>query len=60
MLTFSIASSAIGGLTAFVGFCAAYRLDMPLGPTEVTVSAAVLLAVSAADWLRRTLVPRPA
>ena len=60
MLTFSIASAAIGGLTAFIGFCAAYRYDMPLGPAEVAVSAAVLLLVSAGDWLRRALVARPA
>jgi ABC-type Mn2+/Zn2+ transport system permease subunit len=60
MLTFSIASAAIGGVTAFVGFCAAYRYDMPLGPAEVAVSAAVLLVVSAGHWVRRTLVARPA
>jgi ABC-type Mn2+/Zn2+ transport system permease subunit len=60
MLTFSIASAAIGGLTAFVGFCAAFRYDMPLGPAEVAVSAAVLLLVSAGDWVRRALVVRPA
>jgi ABC-type Mn2+/Zn2+ transport system permease subunit len=60
MLTFSIASSVIGGITAFVGFCAAYRFDMPLGPAEVATSATVLLVVSAGDWLRRTLVARPA
>jgi ABC-type Mn2+/Zn2+ transport system permease subunit len=60
MLTFSIVSAAIGGVTAFVGFCVAFRYDMPLGPAEVAVSAAVLLLVSAADWLRRTLAPSPA
>jgi ABC-type Mn2+/Zn2+ transport system permease subunit len=60
MLTFSIASAVIGGVTAFVGFCAAYRYDMPLGPAEVAVAAAVLLLVIAADWLRRALVARPA
>jgi ABC-type Mn2+/Zn2+ transport system permease subunit len=60
MLTFSLASSAIGGLTAFIGFCAAYRYDMPLGPAEVAVSAALLLLVSAGGWLRRALVTHPA
>jgi ABC-type Mn2+/Zn2+ transport system permease subunit len=60
MLTFSIVSATIGGVTAFVGFCVAFRYDMPLGPAEVAVSAAVLLLVSAADWLRRTLAPSPA
>lgn len=60
MLTFSAVSSAIGGVTAFVGFCAAYRYDLPLGPTEVAVSAAVLLVVSVGDRLRRALAPQPA
>jgi ABC-type Mn2+/Zn2+ transport system permease subunit len=60
MLTFSIASSAIGGVTAFVGFCVAFRYDMPLGPAEVAVSAAVLLLVSAGCRLRRAWAPQPA
>jgi ABC-type Mn2+/Zn2+ transport system permease subunit len=60
MVTFSVVSSAIGGVTAFVGFCAAYRYDMPLGPTEVAISAGVVLLVSAGDWLRRSLAPHPA
>jgi ABC-type Mn2+/Zn2+ transport system permease subunit len=54
MLTFSIASAAIGGATAFAGFCAAYRYDMPLGPAEVAVTSTVLLAVGGARWLWRT------
>jgi ABC-type Mn2+/Zn2+ transport system permease subunit len=60
MLTFSIASAAIGGLSAFVGFCAAYRYDMPLGPSEVAVSALMLLIVAGATRLRHALSPRPA
>ena len=60
MLTFSIVSSAIGGLTAFVGFCVAFRYDMPLGPAEVAVSAAVLLLISAGSRLRRAWAPQPA
>jgi ABC-type Mn2+/Zn2+ transport system permease subunit len=60
MLTFSIASSAIGGVTAFVGFCVAFRYDMPLGPAEVAVSAAVLLLVIAGCRLRRAWAPQPA
>ena len=55
------ALAAIGGLTAFVGFCAAYRYDMPLGPSEVAISAAVLLVVAGLRSLRRRMaVPRPA
>jgi ABC-type Mn2+/Zn2+ transport system permease subunit len=60
MLTFSIASAVIGGVTAFIGFCAAYRYDMPLGPAEVAVSAAVLLVVGSAARLRQALRFRPA
>jgi ABC-type Mn2+/Zn2+ transport system permease subunit len=60
MLSFSIASSVIGGLTAFGGFCLAYRYDMPLGPAEVAVSAVVLLVVAGATRLGRTLGFRPA
>jgi ABC-type Mn2+/Zn2+ transport system permease subunit len=60
MLTFSIAAAAIGGVTAFAGFCAAYRYDMPLGPSEVAISAAVLLVVVGAVRLRQALRFRPA
>jgi ABC-type Mn2+/Zn2+ transport system permease subunit len=55
MLSFSIASSVIGGLTAFVGFCLALHYDMPLGPTEVAVSSAVLVAVAGARRLALAL-----
>jgi ABC-type Mn2+/Zn2+ transport system permease subunit len=50
----------IGGVTAFIGFCAAYRYDMPLGPAEVAVSAAVLLVVGSAARLRQALGFSPA
>jgi ABC-type Mn2+/Zn2+ transport system permease subunit len=60
MLTFSIAAAAIGGVTAFAGFCAAYRYDMPLGPSEVAVSAVVLLVVVGAVRLRQALGLRSA
>ena len=53
MLTFSLVASALGGATAFLGFWAAYRLDLPLGPTEVTLSGVVLLMVA---LLRAALV----
>ena len=46
MLTFSIASSVIGGVTAFAGFYCAYRFDLPLGPAEVAVATALLLVVA--------------
>src|SRR5204863_2632676 len=37
MRQFALAASAIGGLGAFVGFCLAYRLDFPVGPTDVAL-----------------------
>jgi ABC-type Mn2+/Zn2+ transport system permease subunit len=60
MLSFSIASAAIGSVTAFAGFYCAYRYDLPLGPAEVALTSAVLVAVGALTGLRRSLTPRPA
>jgi ABC-type Mn2+/Zn2+ transport system permease subunit len=60
MLSFCAASAAIGGTTAFVGFCCAYRLDLPLGPAEVAISCLFLLVVGGVTRARRTLAPRPA
>ena len=60
MLSFSIGSAAIGGLTAFAGFYGAFRYDFPLGPAEVAVTTAVLVVVGAAVWLRQAFVPRSA
>jgi ABC-type Mn2+/Zn2+ transport system permease subunit len=60
MLSFSIVSGLIGGLTAFAGFYCAYRYDLPLGPAEVAVAVAVLLAVAAARRARQALRSRAA
>jgi ABC-type Mn2+/Zn2+ transport system permease subunit len=46
MLTFSIASSLIGGVSAFAGFYCAYRFDLPLGPAEVAVATGALLVIA--------------
>ena len=58
MITFSLAASAIGGATAFWGFYLAYRFDLPLGPAQVALGCAALLAVSAANALYRAIVAR--
>src|SRR5262249_27526825 len=50
MLTFSLAASALGGAAAFLGFWAAYGLDLPLGPTEVALSGLGLLMVAFVRW----------
>ncbi len=55
MLAFSLASSAIGAATSFIGFYCAYRFDLPLGPAEVTVAAIVLAVVAAGSRLRQAL-----
>jgi ABC-type Mn2+/Zn2+ transport system permease subunit len=61
MLTFSLAASAFGGAAAFFGFYLAYRADLPLGPTQVALAAAMLVVVSGATALGRTLRrPKPA
>jgi ABC-type Mn2+/Zn2+ transport system permease subunit len=54
MLAFSLASSAIGGATSFVGFYCAYRFDLPLGPAEVAVASFVLAAVGVANRLLKS------
>jgi ABC-type Mn2+/Zn2+ transport system permease subunit len=51
MLTFSIVAAALGAVTAFAGFYLAYRLDLPLGPTDVSLSVAVLLLVGGLRWV---------
>lgn len=53
MLTFSIASAVLGGLTAFFGFACAYRYDLPLGPAEVAIASTVLLLVAGGRGLGR-------
>ena len=55
MLTFSIAASLIGGATAFAGFWAAYRYDLPLGPAQVALACVTLLVVALTNALRRRL-----
>jgi ABC-type Mn2+/Zn2+ transport system permease subunit len=54
MLAFSLASAAIGAVTAFVGFYCAYRFDLPLGPAEVAVASAVLAVVGTGNWLLKS------
>jgi ABC-type Mn2+/Zn2+ transport system permease subunit len=61
MISFSLASAAIGGATAFGGFYAAYRLDLPLGPAQVMLACLLLFVVGTATALRQALArPDPA
>jgi ABC-type Mn2+/Zn2+ transport system permease subunit len=41
MRQFALLASAVGGLTAFVGFWLAYRWDLPVGPTDVALLGVV-------------------
>jgi ABC-type Mn2+/Zn2+ transport system permease subunit len=45
MRQFAIAASVIGGVTAVLGFCIAYRRDLPVGPTDVALLG-VLYAIA--------------
>ena len=53
MPVFSVAASALGAAAACVGFWAAYAWDMPLGPSQVAVACAALIAAGAWSALRR-------
>lgn len=37
MRQFSLVASGVGGAAALAGFCVAYRLDYPVGPTDVAL-----------------------
>jgi ABC-type Mn2+/Zn2+ transport system permease subunit len=37
MHMFSVLASLIGGVSAFFGFCIAYKWDLPVGPTDVVL-----------------------
>jgi ABC-type Mn2+/Zn2+ transport system permease subunit len=54
MRQFAIVASVIGGVTAFAGFAIAYRMDLPVGPTDVVLLGfvyAVALIVKKAVYL---------
>jgi ABC-type Mn2+/Zn2+ transport system permease subunit len=48
-----VLSSIVGGVAAFLGFCIAYKWDMPVGPTDV-VFLGVLYAIA---WIVSMLLP---
>ena len=53
MRQFMILASLIGGVAAFLGFCIAYKFDLPVGPTDV-----VLLGfLYAGTWIIAKIVP---
>jgi ABC-type Mn2+/Zn2+ transport system permease subunit len=60
MVTFSLVAATFGAATAFVGFVLAYRLDLPLGPTDVALTVVLLLAIGVGRGLGRVLRARRA
>lgn len=60
MIAYSIAASAFGALAAFGGFYLAYRADLPLGPTQVGLAAAILVVVAVGAQIWPARVPRRA
>jgi ABC-type Mn2+/Zn2+ transport system permease subunit len=60
MRQFALLAAGIGGISAFAGFCIAYRWDLPIGPTDVTLLgvlyAFAFVARKLAD-LRRPVLP---
>ena len=53
MRQFMVLASLIGGVAAFLGFCIAYKFDLPVGPTDV-----VLLGfLYAGTWIIARIVP---
>jgi ABC-type Mn2+/Zn2+ transport system permease subunit len=46
MAQFAVIGSVVGVVTAAAGFCLAYRLDVPVGPTDVALLGVIYLLVS--------------
>jgi len=53
MRQFTALASLIGGVTAFFGFWISYRLDLPVGPTDVVL----LGALYGVAWVVAKLIP---
>jgi ABC-type Mn2+/Zn2+ transport system permease subunit len=53
MRQFTVLAPLIGGMAAFFGFCIAYKLDLPVGPTDVVL----LGSLYAVTWIIARIVP---
>jgi len=51
LFTLAIGASALGGVTALAGFAIAYRMDLPVGPTDVALGFAAFAASTLARWI---------
>ncbi len=53
MNQFMVLASLIGGVIAFLGFCIAYKMDLPIGPTDVVLLGVIYVTV----WIASRLLP---
>ncbi len=60
MKQLAIIGSAVGGLAAAAGFCLAYKLDVPVGPTDVALLGVIYLVVSVGQAVRRRIAQNSA
>ena len=54
MHRFTVMASLIGGVSAFLGFCIAYKWDLPVGPTDVVLLGIFYIIA----WIAARLIPR--
>lgn len=55
MRQFALIASVLGGITSFVGFCLAYRWDIPVGPTDVALLGVIYVVCLTGKRLWLTL-----
>jgi ABC-type Mn2+/Zn2+ transport system permease subunit len=60
MKQFVVVASSIGVVSAFVGFCFAYRWDFPVGPTDIALLGVIYLFATLIKMLVRPRKPHPA
>jgi ABC-type Mn2+/Zn2+ transport system permease subunit len=53
LFTLAVGASLLGGIGALAGFAIAYRMDLPVGPTDVALGFAAFAASTVARWLAR-------
>src|ERR1051325_1249699 len=60
MKQFVVVASSIGVVSAFVGFCFAYRWDFPVGPTDIVLLGVIYLFATLIKMLVCPRKPHPA
>jgi ABC-type Mn2+/Zn2+ transport system permease subunit len=59
MTQFAVGAAGVGVVSAFAGFCIAYRWDLPVGPTDVALLGFLYGLAFAAKGIGETLGHRP-